>query len=186
MDRTGAFGIFGDNASAMLSFLVFLAAGTLAFAVMIGVGAREAVRRRAARVGVVNDAAGGRRALRYSGLQAARKLIEYVTKHYSSVDNNDVKILRRRLVQAGIYDAHAPAYYFIGRIGLAVGLALIVFLGLPMFGFGGKASLWLFVMAAGGAGYLAPSFYIDRRISAKRLQHEMGFPDFMDLLVVCA
>jgi len=186
MDTTGAFGIFGDNASAMLSFLVFLAAGTLAFAVMIGVGAREAVRRRAARVGVVNDAAGGRRALRYSGLQAARKLIEYVTKHYSSVDNNDVKILRRRLVQAGIYDAHAPAYYFIGRIGLAVGLALIVFLGLPMFGFGGKASLWLFVMAAAGAGYLAPSFYIDRRISAKRLQHEMGFPDFMDLLVVCA
>ena len=31
----------------MLSVLVFLAAGTLAFAVMIGVRAREAVRRRA-------------------------------------------------------------------------------------------------------------------------------------------
>jgi tight adherence protein B len=39
----------------MLSVLVFLATGTLAFAVMIGVRAREAVRRRAARVGIDDE-----------------------------------------------------------------------------------------------------------------------------------
>jgi tight adherence protein C len=35
-------------------------------------------------------------------------------------------------------------------------------------------------------GYLAPSFYLDRLIGQKRLEHQSGFPDFMDLLVVCA
>jgi tight adherence protein C len=178
--------LFGDNAATMLSVLVFLAAGTLAFAVMIGVRAREAVRRRAARVGLDDGAPAGRRALRYSSVQAARKLIDYATKHYSADDSNDTKILRRRLVQAGIYETHAAAYYFIARAGLAVGLAVTVFFGLPLFGFEAKASFWLFVLAAAVLGYLIPSFYLDRRIAGKRMEHQSGFPDFMDLLVVCA
>jgi tight adherence protein C len=178
--------LFGDNAATMLSVLVFLAAGTLAFAVMIGVRAREAVRRRAARVGLDDGAPAGRRALRYSSVQAARKLIDYATKHYSADDSNDTKILRRRLVQAGIYETHAAAYYFIARAGLAVGLAVTVFFGLPLFGFEAKASFWLFVLAAAVLGYLIPSFYLDRRIAGKRMEHQAGFPDFMDLLVVCA
>ena len=32
----------------------------------------------------------------------------------------------------------------------------------------------------------APAVYIDRRIAARKLEHRSGFPDFMDLLVVCA
>jgi tight adherence protein C len=186
MDINNSFALFGDNTTTMLSVLVFLAAGTLAFAVMIGVRAREAVRRRAARVGLDDGAPAGRRALRYSSVQAARKLIDYATKHYSADDSNDTKILRRRLVQAGIYETHAAAYYFIARAGLAVGLAVTVFFGLPLFGFEAKASFWLFVLAAAVLGYLIPSFYLDRRIAGKRMEHQAGFPDFMDLLVVCA
>jgi tight adherence protein C len=45
---------------------------------------------------------------------------------------------------------------------------------------------WLAVMAAGLLGYVAPSIYLDRRISTRRNEHRAGFPDFMDLLVVCA
>jgi tight adherence protein C len=41
-------------------------------------------------------------------------------------------------------------------------------------------------MAAGLLGYVAPSVYLDRRISARRNEHRAGFPDLMDLLVVCA
>jgi tight adherence protein C len=42
------------------------------------------------------------------------------------------------------------------------------------------------VILGGMIGYLAPSLYIDKRISARRNEHRSGFPDFMDLLVVCA
>jgi len=186
MDATAGFDLFGDNAAAMLGVLVFLATATLAFAVMIGARARGAVRRRAARVGFDDDSSAGRRSLRHSSLKAAQKLVDYTTKHYTSADSNDMKLLRRRLIQAGIYDAHAPAYFFIARAVLAVGLALAAFLMLPIFRVDGKAVFWLGVMAAGLAGYLGPSFYLDRRIKGKRLAHQAGFPDFMDLLVVCA
>ena len=68
MDTSSTFAVFGDSATTMLSALIFLATGTLAFAVMLGVRSREAVRRRAARVNIDDDASGsGRRSLRYSG-----------------------------------------------------------------------------------------------------------------------
>ncbi len=186
MDPSSTIAAIGDNAPMMLSILVFLAAGTLAFAVMIGLRAREAVRRRAARVGIDDDAPSGRRSLRYSGLRAAQKLVDYTTRHYSSADSGDMKILRRRLLRAGVYGPHGAAYYFMARLAMAVGLAAGSFFVLPMFGFGAKASFWLFIIFAGVVGYLAPSFYLDRRIAARRVEHQSGFPDFMDLLVVCA
>jgi tight adherence protein C len=45
---------------------------------------------------------------------------------------------------------------------------------------------WMIVGAAGMLGYVAPSVYLDRRIAGRRDEHRSGFPDFMDLLVVCA
>jgi len=174
------------STSTMMSILVFLATGVLAFAVMVGMRAREAVRRRAARVGVEDDAPGGRRVLRSSGVRAAQKLIDYANKHYSSVENKDIKVLRQRLMRAGIYDPRGPAIFFLARIVAAIVLAGAAFLALPMLGFGGKASSWIMVATAALCGYLAPSFYLDRMINKKRLEHQSGFPDFMDLLVVCA
>jgi tight adherence protein C len=177
-------GTFG--APTMLSILVFLATGTLAFAVMIGIRARQAVRRRAVRVGVDENEDAGRRSLRYSGVRVAQKLIEYTTKHYSSVENKDVKVLRQRLMRAGIYNPSAPAIFFLTRIVMAVGLGFGAFFVLPMLGFAGKTSFWLFVMLAGLLGYLGPSFYLDKLIGKKQIEYRSGFPDFMDLLVVCA
>jgi len=185
MNPADTMAALGDNAPLMLSVLIFLAAGTLAFAVMLGVRAREAVRRRAVRVGL-DDSPGGPRALRFSGLKAAQKLVDYATKHYASADTTDIKVLRKRLTEAGIYDSHGPAYFFLARVTVAIALGVAAFFALPLFGFGGKLSLWLFVMCGAVVGYLSPSFYLDRRIKARRLEHQAGFPDFMDLLVVCA
>ncbi len=178
--------LLGDDAPLMLSILIFLATGTLAFAVMLGIRAREAVRRRAVRVGLDEGAAGGRRSLRFSGWKAAQKLIDYTTQHYSAADSGDMKVLRQRLVAAGIYEPHAAAYYFLTRAFAAVALAIGAYFGLSMLGLQGKMSFWLLVIAGGGFGYMAPNVYLDRRIAARRREHQAGFPDFMDLLVVCA
>ena len=175
------------NTQTLLSLLVFLAVGTLAFAAMVGLRAREAVRRRAARVAIdADDEPGGKRALRYSGLRAAQKLIDYAAKHYSSSDTKDVKVLRQRLTRAGIYDPRAAAVFFLARIGAALVLGVAVFFALPMLGVNSKAAFWVYVLIGALLGYLAPSFYLDRLIAKKRLEHMAGFPDFMDLLVVCA
>src|SRR5207244_1799052 len=46
--------------------------------------------------------------------------------------------------------------------------------------------LWIAAAGAGLAGYFAPNFYLKRRIRGRESEHRTGFPDFMDLLVVCA
>ena len=45
---------------------------------------------------------------------------------------------------------------------------------------------WLLTGLGGIVGYLGPSLYIDQRIKTRKNEHQAGFPDFMDLLVVCA
>ncbi|HTP90648.1 MAG TPA: type II secretion system F family protein [Xanthobacteraceae bacterium] len=178
--------LFGDTTTTMLSVMVFLATSTIAFATMLGIRAREAVRRRAAQVNVDENSPHGGRSLRSSGLRTAQKLLDYTTQHYSSGDSKDAKVLRQRLIQAGIYDPRATGYFFFARFIIAVGLAVAMFFILPAIGLKAKVAFWLFTMCGGFVGYLIPSFYIDKLVRAKHAEHQSGFPDFMDLLVVCA
>ena len=69
---------------------------------------------------------------------------------------------------------------------LAVGLGAAVFVLVPLIITLSSSMLWLGVIVGGIAGYVGPSMYIDRRIAKRRDEHRAGFPDFMDLLVVCA
>jgi tight adherence protein C len=181
-------GRLGDSAGTMLAMLVFLPAALLAFWVMSTLKVRGAVRRRAA--GMIEDTAaagGGSRSLRHSSVKAAQRMLEYTAKHYGSADNNkDMKLLRRRMVLAGIYDHRAVGIFFVARTALAVGLAAAAFFAVPMFISVSGSTFWLLVGAAGLAGYMAPSFYLNRRIASRREEHRAGFPDFLDLLVVCA
>ncbi len=178
--------MFAGGTMTLLNLLIFLTATTLAFSLLHSLFARGAVRRRAARVGGDDAGAGNRRSLRYSGLRAAQKLVDYTTRHYSAESGTDLKALRQRLILAGIYDPHAAAYYFMARGAFAVVFAIAAYFGLSMLGLNTKTSFWLFVFGGACLGYLVPSLYLDRRIAARRLEHQAGFPDFMDLLVVCA
>jgi tight adherence protein C len=179
--------VFRDNSSLLLAVMVFLAAGTFAFSLMAFARVRGSVKRRAARINDDPQSGGNsRRSLRYSSLKAVTQLIEYTTKHYTGADEENLKVLRERLVQAGIYDPRGVAYFFIGRTALAVGLAGAAFFIMPMLGAYSETARWLMVIVGGMAGYVAPSIYIDRRVAARRIEHRLGFPDFMDLLVVCA
>ncbi|HZS63006.1 MAG TPA: type II secretion system F family protein [Xanthobacteraceae bacterium] len=180
--------VFG-NPQLMLGILVFLAATTLAFTLMAGVRVRRDVKRRAASLAVgagQGGTIGGARGLRESSIKAAKRLLDYTTKHYGSMDSKDMKVLRRRLVQAGFYDPRAVSYFFAGRTLLAIGLAVGVFIFAPLLISTEGSKLWLLVGVAGVAGYVGPSMYLDRRIKANKQQHLSGFPDFLDLLVVCA
>jgi len=176
-----------DSNTMLMGLLVFLAAGTLAFSVMAAVRVRGSVKRRTERILTDDERkANHSRSLQHSSQKTVTKLIESTTKHYGSANDENMKVLRRRLVQAGIYDPRGVAFFFIARTALAIGLAAATFLLLPLVRPTGGTFFWLMVMASGVAGYVGPSVYIDKRISARKLEHRSGFPDFMDLLVVCA
>jgi tight adherence protein C len=172
----------------MVGLLVFLAAGTLAFCVMAAVRVQGSVKRRAANIRQIGEVelggVGNSRSLRHSSLKAAQRVIEYTSKHYSTGNTEQTKVLRRRMVLAGIYDSRAVALFFLGRTTLAVAIALLLFLFVPAES--GSAAFWLWTGFGGIIGYLLPSLYIDRRIKTRKAEHQSGFPDFMDLLVVCA
>ena len=132
----------------MVTLLVFLAAATLAFGVMALVRVQGSVKRRAAGIGKLGDETGNSRSLRHSSLKAAQRVLEYTTKHYSSDDKSqEMKVLRRRMMQAGIYDPRAAAYFFLGRIVLSVGLAAGLFCFAPTDS--GSMAMWLYIGSAG-------------------------------------
>jgi len=175
-----------DGDSTMVAVLVFLAAGTLAFSIMAVIRVQGSVKRRAANIGRIDGVggSGGSRSLRHSSLKAAQRVLEYTTKHYSDGSTEETKVLRRRMMQAGLYDPRAVAYFFLCRTALAIGLAVLMFFFVPAES--GGAAFWLWTGLGGIVGYLAPSFYVDHRIKDRKAEHQTGFPDFMDLLVVCA
>jgi tight adherence protein C len=180
--------VFGDGSAMMLALLVFLATSVLTLGVMLTLRARGAVKRRAAGISDSTGETNDQHALRSSSLKAVQRLLDYTTKHYGATekDKGDMKVLRRRMVQAGIFDQRAVAYFFVARTALAVGLALAAFLLGPMIITLPSSMFWLTVIVGGIIGYVGPSIYLDRRIAARRNEHRSGFPDFMDLLVVCA
>jgi tight adherence protein C len=180
--------VFADGAALMLAVLVFLATAVLTFGVMAAVRVRGAVKRRTAGIDQLadDDTVQDQGSLRQSGIKAAQRVLDYTTKHYASTDQRDAKALRQRLIRAGIYDPRAVGYFFVGRLALAIVLAVAAFSFVPMLVALTGSMFWLVVMMAGALGYIGPSFYIDRRIKSRCDQHRSGFPDFMDLLVVCA
>ena len=178
----------GDGSTLMVSAFVFLSAAALAFGVMAVIQVRLAVKRRAAGIttGNASAAADDSRSLRYASKIATQRLLEYTSKHYSGENAGEVKELRRRLIQAGYLDARAPAMFFLARAVAAMMFAALAFLAAPYILRDDSNMFWPMVLVGGILGYFATSIYLSRVISARQVEHRTGFPDFMDLLVVCA
>jgi tight adherence protein C len=177
---------YQDGTDLVVLGLVFIPTAMIAFFVMRAMRVRGTVKRRAAGImsGEELVSSGGSHSLRHSGMRAAQRLLERTTRHYSSMDDKNMKMLRQRLIQAGIFDARAVGFFFLLRVVLAVGLAGLAFALVPLMGY---ASLqWPLVGVMGIFGYLAPSLVLDRIVAKRRQEYRAGFPDMMDLLVVCA
>jgi tight adherence protein C len=181
------FRVFDANPAMVLGFFVFMAASTLSFGVMAALHVRGSVKRRAADIGTTGPrkAAENTRSLRYASMKAAQKLLDYTTKNYSDSNEKNMKALKKQLVQAGFLDPRASGYYFLARVALAVAFAAVAFFAIPVLMPDAKAMFWPYVGIAGLLGYFAPGFYLGRRIASRQAEHRAGFPDFMDLLVVC-
>jgi tight adherence protein C len=179
----------GGSPSILLGIFVFLAVATIAFVAMAFMRVRSSVKRRAA--DVLTDGQSRRESkknsLRDASLKATQKLLDYTVRYYSAADGGNMKLLRSKLVQAGFLNPSAAGFFFVARTGLAVGLAIAAFVALPIFDPDmSTSSRWLFIALSGLVGYFGPSFYLGRRTASRRNEHRTGFPDFMDLLVVCA
>jgi tight adherence protein C len=99
-------------------------------------------------------------------------------------EGSDLGRLRSRLVHAGYTSPNAPAVYYGLRLTLALALPLLSLLLPAVWGLPAALQITLLCVVA-AVGYIAPSFFVDRRISVRKLGIERALPDALDLMVVC-
>jgi tight adherence protein C len=106
---------------------------------------------------------------------------------YAKSDPENVARLRMRLIQAGHMDPSAVGKFFLIRFaGFAIGVIGAFLADQWMGGESSALSRGAFVIMAGAAGYFFPGLVLSRQISLKMREYRNGFPDFMDLMIVCS
>jgi tight adherence protein C len=115
------------------------------------------------------------------------KAVKTAQEFYAKTDPENVARLRLKLIQAGYMDPRAVGMFFLVRFAALAGAALTTLLFTTYSGAGAEGgNRWMLVVMAGAGGYFLPGFVLSRMVVKKRLEYRNGFPDFMDLMIVCA
>ena len=92
--------------------------------------------------------------------------------------------MQQRIVRAGIYRKGGMRTFHMSRA--LVTITLLVLGGFVSFWLGLPTEITLAAGAFGGvAGYLAPSFWLDRQLRKRQIQMRRALPDALDLITVC-
>ncbi len=103
-------------------------------------------------------------------------------------DEQELSQIRLTLLRAGYPSRDAVQYYYfiqlvLALLGLALGVGYMLFFtdveNATM------QSKILYVLLPGAAGYLAPKYWVNKRVNARRDEIESGFPDSLDMMLVC-
>jgi tight adherence protein C len=115
------------------------------------------------------------------------KAVRTAQEFYAKSDPENVARLRMKLIQAGYMDPRAVGAFFLIRFGGFAGFALITLLA-EHWAASQASSMarWGFVAMAGAFGYFLPGLLLGRLVRTRRREYRNGFPDFMDLMIVCS
>jgi tight adherence protein C len=100
--------------------------------------------------------------------------LQRIREHFGISESAKVK---ERFVAAGFKGARARELYFVVRM-LSPILALVAGSFMPS-----NTFFWVTVFA--GLGYLAPEFWLERKVKRRRESIRRSLPDVLDLLVIC-
>ena len=130
-------------------------------------------------------AQGGKQSLRQAG--STDKLQRYST-YLEPQDEKEMSAARLRLRQAGYRTRNAVRIYHFLQFSLGLGLlALGGVLALVRDATGDPTirDLAITALLPGFAGYLAPKYWVTRRRASRIQEIENGFPDALDMMLVC-
>jgi tight adherence protein C len=117
-------------------------------------------------------------AIRESGLS-----IGGVVEHFEQVlpkSQAEISVALQRLTRAGFRNESAVRIFYGYKVFTPLALCALALIS-------GLASLSPFFVYASclGLGFLAPDFWLGRKISNRQKKMERGLPDVLDLLVIC-
>ena len=96
--------------------------------------------------------------------------------------------VRLRLLRAGYRSRDAVRLYYLAQVVLGVGLLTAGVVYYLMFKATPDATMqqkMFYMIGPGAVGYMAPKYWITRRVEERREQITQGFPDALDMLLVC-
>lgn len=104
-------------------------------------------------------------------------------------DEEELSAIQLKLRQAGYQSKDAVRFFHfaqfaLGILGLMAGVAYITMLNADGQELDNQKMI-MFVMGPGGAGYFLPKYWITRRVEARKEAIERGFPDSLDMMLVC-
>jgi tight adherence protein C len=167
--------------------LLLAGAGAVAWPLLAGGEGRGDVKRRLKVDAPVDAASGGESQPKKNRSVVREKAARTAQEFYAKSDPENVARLRMRLIQAGYMDPRAVGTFFLIRFGGFVGLALLAFvLERWTAGDASATTRWTFVAMAGAFGYFMPGLMLTRLVATKMREYRNGFPDFMDLMIVCS
>jgi tight adherence protein C len=116
-------------------------------------------------------------------LEETRHVIGGVVEHFEKVlpkSQQEISVVQQRLVRAGMRSESAVKMFYGAKVMTPCALILLAWIsGAYHFG-----PMFVFAVAAGG-GFLAPDFWLGRKISKRQGEIKKGLPDVLDLLVIC-
>lgn len=94
--------------------------------------------------------------------------------------------VRRRLANAGYRRPSAVRIYHMGRAVSIIGFATMAAVAVPLLVDDYPMPIYVLVIfMAVILGYIFPSYVLDRMIASRKARAESGFPDTLDMLLVC-
>ena len=171
-----------------LLLLLFAATALIAYFLAQDVTARQLARRRllegATDIGKSTQARGSLRTDRVES--AWLRLVNSIEKSGLSLVDTKDEVLTKRLAAAGYTAIYAPRVYTLLRLGLIIGLPLLVILAVVLTGSTpGILKLYIMLVAAAAFGLYAPSLFVKARADRRQRDLINGFPDALDLLLIC-
>ncbi|CAN7449702.1 type II secretion system F family protein [Mesorhizobium sp. LjNodule214] len=167
--------------------LLVLGGGAVAWPLVAAQGDRNDVKRRLK----VEDSQAVERteaAPRKKPSAVREKAVKQAQEFYAKSDPENVARLRMKLIQAGYMEPRAVGTFFLIRFAAFVGAAVGAFL-INQWMASADATMtsrWSFVILSGAAGYFLPGLVLSQKVSEKMREYRNGFPDFMDLMIVCS
>lgn len=103
-------------------------------------------------------------------------------------DEKELSDIRMKLLQAGYRTKDAVQLYYFAQFALGIGLLGVGVIYFFLFVDQASATMQqkiMYMLGPGAAGYMAPKYWINKRVEKRKEEIQSGFPDALDMMLVC-